>query len=72
MLEWSEYLKTVVDSKTVMDTFTLSCNEGAIHISNIVKASILMLEDMISSQGKYNIFVFPEIERLSKSFLISK
>lgn len=72
MLEWSEYLKTVVDSKTVMDTFTLSCNEGAIHISNIVKASILMLEDMISSQGKYNIFVFPEIERLSKEFLISK
>ena len=72
MLEWSEYLKTVVSSKTVIDNFTLSCDEGAMRISPIVKASILMLEDMISSQGNHNIFVFPEIQHLSKEFLLSK
>ena len=32
MLEWSEYLKTVVSSKTVIDNFTLSCDEGAMRI----------------------------------------
>ena len=72
MLEWSEYLKTVVSSKTVIDNFTLSCDEGSMRISPIVKASILMLEDMISSQGNHNIFVFPEIQHLSKEFLLSK
>ena len=72
MLEWSEYLKTVVSSKTVIDNFTLSCDEGAMRISPIVKASILMLEEMISSQGNHNIFVFPEIQHLSKEFLLSK
>lgn len=72
MLEWNEYLKIVVNSKTVLDNFTLSYNAGTMHISPIVKASILMLEDMISSQGNHNIFVFPEIENLSKEFLLSK
>ena len=72
MLEWNEYLKIVVTSKTVIDNFSLTCDEGTISISPIVKASILMLEDMISSQGNHNIFVFPEIEHLSKEFLLSK
>lgn len=72
MLEWNEYLKIVVNSETAIDNFTLSCDEGTMRISPIVKASILMLEDMISSQGKYNIFVFPEIAHLSKEFLLSK
>ena len=72
MLEWNEYLKMVVNSKTVIDNFTLMCGEGTKNISSIVKASILMLEEMISFQGNHNIFVFPEIEHLSKEFLLSK
>lgn len=72
MLEWNEYLKIVVNSRTVLDDFVLTSDEGTKHISPIVKASILMLEDMISSQGNHNIFVFPEIEHISKDFLLSK
>lgn len=72
MLEWSEYLKIVLESKTVIDQFDLTYEEQTEKISPIVKASILMLEEMISSQGNHNIFVFPEIARLSKEFLISK
>ena len=72
MLEWSDYIKSVISSKTVMDSFTLSCSEGTMHISPIVKASILMLEDMTAAQGVHNIFVFPEIEHALKEFLIAK
>ena len=72
MLNWSEYLKTVTGTQTVMDSIELSYNGRIMHISPIVKASILMLEDMISAQGKHNIFVFPEIDQFSKEFLISK
>lgn len=72
MLNWSEYLKSVTGTQTVMDGIKLSYNGRIMHISPIIKASILMLEDMISAQGKHNIFVFPEIDQLSKEFLISK
>lgn len=72
MLEWSDYLKRVIESETVMDSFKLSCNGETMHISPIVKASILMLEDMTANQGNRNIFVFPEIDHALKEFLISK
>ncbi len=72
MLEWNEYLKTVVDSDTILDNIALFYNGRSMHISPIVKASILMLEDMISSQGHHNIFVFPEIEQYAKEFLLGK
>lgn len=72
MLDWSEYLNSVINSSTVMDSIALSYNGRIMHISPIVKASILMLEEMISAQGKHNIFVFPEIEQFSKEFLLGK
>lgn len=72
MLEWGDYLKKVISSRTVMDSFVLSLNGRALHISPIVKASILMLEDMTANQGNHNIFVFPEIDYALKEFLVSK
>lgn len=72
MLQWSEYLKSVIESSTKIDDISLSCDNQRMHISPIVKASILMLEDMISAQGNHNVFVFPEIYQLSKEFLLGK
>lgn len=72
MLDWSEYLNSVANSQTVMDSIALSYNGRSIHISPIVKASILMLEEMISGQGNHNIFVFPEMGQISKEFLLAK
>ena len=72
MFEWNEYLKLVLDSRTVIDQLALSSGESSKRISPIVKASVLMLEDMILSQGIHNIIVFPEIAQLSKEFLLSK
>lgn len=72
MLQWSEYLKSVVESSTKIDGLSLSYDNQRMHISPIVKASILMLEDMISVQGNYNVFVFPEIHQFSKEFLLGK
>lgn len=72
MLEWNEYLKTVINSNTVIDKIVLSYNGRSMQISPIVKSSILMLEDMISFQGHHCIFVFPEIEQYAKEFLLGK
>ena len=72
MLEWGEYLKQVVNTTTAMDGIQLSCYGETMPISPIVKASILMLEEMITNQGKQNVFVFPEITRSMKEFLIAK
>ncbi len=74
MLEWNEYLGTLMKTQTVMDNVLLSYrdHENGAPISPLIKASILMLEDMISFQGNHNVFVFPEINQLSREFLISK
>ena len=66
MLDWSDYLKRVIDTKTVLDGLSLSCDEETLHISPIVKASILMLEDMTTNQGNHNIFVCPVLSYTSQ------
>lgn len=72
MLEWSEYLSSVIKQKTTIDSIALTCGGHTMPISPIVKASIVMLEDMISEQGHYNVFVFPDIGQFSKEFLLGK
>ena len=71
-MDWDDYLKKVISSETVFDSFILSCNEEVLHVSPIVKASILMLDDVMSNNSIHNIFVFPEIDHTLKQFLILK
>ncbi len=62
MLEWGDYIKMLLNQKCSFDNISLSL-KGEMETSvipPIIKASVLMLDRMISTQGKYNIFVFPE------------
>lgn len=71
-MEWKEYIDLVISSQTTLDGISLCFNNTRTFLSPIIKASILMLEDMIAFMGKKNIFVFPDITQLSREFLIAK
>lgn len=70
-MEWKEYINLVISSQTELDGISLGFGNTETVLSPVVKASILMLEDMIASQGKKNIFVFPDIARFSHEFLMA-
>lgn len=71
-MEWKEYIDLVISSQTALDGISLHFDNLEMVLSPVVKASILMLEDMIVSQGKRNIFVFPDMKQFSQEFLLAK
>lgn len=71
-MEWKEYVDLIISSQTPLDGISLRFGNSEAVLSPVVKASILMLEDMIASQGKKNIFVFPDVEHFSYEFLLAK
>lgn len=62
MLEWSEYINTVLSVESKFDGVSLSLGDGndTVGIPSIIKASVLMLDKMLEKQGNLNILVFPE------------
>jgi len=72
MLSWKEYVEQLLDTPTVLDNMSLQYGENITKLSPIVKASIQMLESMISTEGQHNIFVFPEIKELLYEFVLAK
>lgn len=72
MLSWNDYIDNLLSTPSVLDNMTLQYGDNIANVSPIVKASIQMLESMISTEGPHNVFVFPEIKELLFEFLISK
>ena len=72
MLSWNEYIEELLSMPTVLDNLSLQNNGNAIAVSPIIKASIQMLESMIETEGRHNVFVFPEIKELLYEFVLSK
>lgn len=72
LIDWKDYLNNLLSGQTPLDGFSLCVGGERKPVSPIIKASILMLEDMIASQGNKNIFVFPDISQLFGEFLLSK
>ena len=72
MLSWNEYIEELLSTPTVLDNMSLQYGDNSIAISPIVKASIQMLESMIDTEGRHNVFVFPEIKELIYEFVLSK
>lgn len=72
MLSWDEYIDRLLDTPTVLDNISLQYGKNATTISPIVKASIQMLDSMIATEGRHNVFVFPEIKELLYEFVLSK
>ena len=72
MLSWNEYIEELLSTPTVLDNMSLQYGDNSIAISPIVKVSIQMLESMIDTEGRHNVFVFPEIKELIYEFVLSK
>lgn len=72
MLSWNEYIEELLSMPTVLDNMSLQYADNTIAVSPIVKASIQMLESMIETEGRHNVFVFPEIKELLYEFVLSK
>ncbi|MHB8964086.1 MAG: DrmE family protein, partial [Saccharofermentanales bacterium] len=74
MLEWNDYIDMLLKQECSFDDIRLSIN-GEITISGvppIIKVSILMLDRMLATQGKYNILVFPEKSQTLLIFTLIK
>lgn len=72
MLSWKEYLEELLNTPTVLDNLSFKHGDNISAVSPIVKASIHMLESMLSTEGLHNIFVFPEIKELLYEFVLAK
>ena len=72
MVEWNEYLNGILNSHSVFDGLTLENSRVKTSFSPIIKASIQMLESMISTEGKHNILVFPDVSNLGFEFVMAK
>ena len=70
-MEWSDYLKKLIEDENNFDGITLSLDGGAnvIAVPPIIRASIFMLDKMLENQGKYQVIVFPE--KAQSTFIFS-
>lgn len=72
-MEWREYLKEIVAEPSCLDNISMSFSgQASVRVPPVIKASILMLEKVISAQGVHNVIVFPERIQSSFIFAISK
>lgn len=71
MLNWNEYIAQLISQSSSLDGISLSLggHSNPVGIPPIIKASILMLDRMQESQGKFNILVFPE--RIQSIFIFT-
>ncbi len=74
MLEWNDYIRTVLLEPAVFDNINLTINgeRGLTPVPPIIKASIVMLDQIIAGQSKYNILVFPEKTQTAFIFALAK
>lgn len=71
MLEWHDFVEQLLSEESSFDGISLSF-DGTAHsvgVPPIIKASVLMLDKMITHQGKFNILVFPE--RIQSIFIFT-
>ncbi len=70
MLNWTEYVKKLLLEHNAWDSITLSIeDQKTCGVPQIVKASVLLLDNLQRTEGKNNIIVFPE--RLQSSFIFT-
>lgn len=61
-MEWNDYINGILKKEWAFDNIRLSLNgeSESYSVPPIIKVSILLLDRIISAQGRYNILVFPE------------
>jgi len=71
-LNWPEYIERVSKEGEFLKGITLDCRDGEIEFPELIRTSVLLLEKMLKHQGKYNVFVFPEVVETAFLFAIAK
>ena len=70
MLNWTEYIKKLLLQRNAWDGIALSIdNNSNGGVPQIVKASVLLLDNLQKNEGRNNIIVFPE--RLQSAFIFT-
>lgn len=71
-MEWKEYIRELLQTESEFDRLTISLDNevGSIRVPAVVKASILMLDEILEHQGKHNVFVFPEKNHTGFLFML--
>ena len=72
MMQWNDYIKSLLDKKDILDSITIGNHGGLRGISKISKASILLLDELINGGSRKNIFVFPELSSIKYELLLGK
>ena len=74
MLSWADYIHQLLTEETEYDSLVISLdgNHTTMSVPPIIKASILMLDEMLEHMGKRNMFVFPEKNQSLFIFVLMK
>lgn len=71
-MKWSEYIECVSRKENYLKGLTLQYKGGETEFPELIRTSVLLLEKMLKHQGKYNVFVFPEIIDTAFIFAVAK
>ena len=69
---WAEYLTDILNQDKSLDNIKVNMEGMSVDLPDIIKASVFMVEKMISHQGQNNIFVFPDDNQAPFLFMLSK
>ena len=70
-MEWCEYVNEILSVNTELDDIVIKTNHNKVMISPIIKASIMMLDNIYQTGNCNTAIVFPEIRELSKEYILA-
>lgn len=71
-MDWTTYLNTILDQDNILKDISLNFNRTETPVPNIVRASVLLLEQNAPNSKDRNIVVFPEGKETAYLFMITR
>lgn len=71
-MRWADYIDNLMSQPLVFDDIRMMVSGTVCSITPVVKASILMHEDLLAANELLNVFVFPDNSRKKVEFLLGK
>ena len=73
-MEWENYVKGILSEKDALDELRVSTNGGVgqTQFPPVIRASVRILDKILESGCKRNIFVFPEKQHMLFLFMLAK
>ena len=74
MASWNEYLSQLLSQKTEFDSVIISLdgNNTTMPVPPVIKASVIMLDQMMENMGNRNVLIFPEKSQALFLFVLMK